>query len=126
MPREITTHKVNGLNEAIKIEAIDEPGPGGANHEYAIYLEDPKEPHGHGAAFAINFQNGPIGEVGVNGISIEALLAIAADRLECFQAGPFACDDNHCALEHVNVAMEILQSRTRDRIARGVEGKLQV
>lgn len=28
--REITSHKVNGLNEALRIEVLDEPGAGGA------------------------------------------------------------------------------------------------
>lgn len=31
--REITDHKLNGLNEALKVIAIDRPGPGGANHK---------------------------------------------------------------------------------------------
>lgn len=32
MSREIHSHKVNGLNEVLKIEAVDSPGSGGANH----------------------------------------------------------------------------------------------
>ena len=32
--RELTDHKVNGLNEALTIIAIDNPGPGGANHKW--------------------------------------------------------------------------------------------
>ena len=36
--REITDHKLNGLNEALKVIAIDRPGSGGANHKYAIEL----------------------------------------------------------------------------------------
>lgn len=129
--REVTSHKVNGLNEALKIEVIDEPGPGGANHAYDITGFDTKENpasvdlHGYRRSFArvpIVFQNGPIHETGVNGISQEALLAIVADRLECFQAGPYACQDNAEALEHVKAAMECLHRRTKERVARGVEG----
>jgi hypothetical protein len=37
--RKITDHKVNGLNEAIEIVSNDEPGPGGANHDYVIVLK---------------------------------------------------------------------------------------
>jgi hypothetical protein len=33
------------------------------------------------------FQNGPIAEVGVNGVTHEVLLAIVADRLRSFQKG---------------------------------------
>jgi len=39
MSREITTHKVNGCNEKLRVWASDEPGNGGAHHVYTI---DPK------------------------------------------------------------------------------------
>ena len=32
-------HEVNGLNEALAIEATDEPGDGGAHHTYLIDLK---------------------------------------------------------------------------------------
>ena len=34
--RELTSHKVNGLNEALKIEVRDEPGAGNACHYYHV------------------------------------------------------------------------------------------
>ncbi len=111
--RELTSHKVAGLNEVLKISVLDEPGPGNACHEYLI--ESPVE-------VRINFQNGPVQEFGFNGISNEALLAIVEDRLIGFQAGEFACRENAIALTHLQDAMMWLQKRTRDRIARGVEG----
>ena len=129
MSRELTSHKVNGLNEALKIEVLDEPGAGGANHDYAItYFDDS---HGydrspiserHRRNCIISFQNGPIAESGVNGISGEALLAIVEDRLKCFQAGPYACRENALALTHLQEAMHWLHHRTRERLQRGVEG----
>ncbi len=70
----------------------------------------------------ILFQNGPIGEVGVNGLTHEVLLAIIADRLRSFQAGQFACSENAAALESVEAAQRSLKSRTEARLARGVEG----
>ena len=70
----------------------------------------------------IMFQNGPIKEFGVNGLTQEALLAIIIDRLRCFQSGPFACHDNEIALDYCKEALFTLQKRTRERIARGVEG----
>ena len=86
--RELTSHKVNGLNEALKIEVLDEPGAGGANHVYGItdstFIGGSEPPK---VTCPIRFQNGPIAEAGVNGISGEALLAIVEDRLKCFQAG---------------------------------------
>lgn len=125
MSRRITTHEVNGLNEALLINVLDEPGHGGACHEYQIR----RWVHGEGDQYddaemcLIKFQNGPIKEHGPNGISNEALLAIVRDRLECFQAGPYACDNK--ALVHVVAAMDALASRTRDRVERGVEGTHQ-
>lgn len=122
--REITSHIVNPVNDRLKIEVLDQPGAGGANHEYRITASD----DGSGKPYQIadhhiSFQNGAINEHGVNGITQEVLLAIVADRLEAFQAGPFACPENRNALMHVLDAMAWLQSRTKARMARGVEGK---
>ena len=59
---------------------------------------------------------------GVNGITHEALLAIVADRLRSFQAGPYSCKANACALTHIEEAQHWLQQRTLDRMRRGIEG----
>lgn len=118
MPREITSHKDAGLNEKITVLAIDEPGPGGAHHQYVIKA-------GSVPTAFIAFQNGGVKDVGLNGISVEALLAIAEDRLACFQAGKYACPENQEALDHVNGALKALQGRTADRAKRGVEGHLK-
>jgi hypothetical protein len=122
--RRLTDHIVNGLNEAICITVMDEPGAGGANHSYVMTLRQPHEPEHYPAPVAaeIKFQNGPIGETGFNGISNESLLAVLIDRMRGFQSGPFKCRDNACALTHMEEAMMWLQKRTRDRMARGVEG----
>lgn len=119
--RTITDHKLNGLNDALEITALDDPGQGGACHEYAVLFAK----NGGPAAITISFQNGPIKEAGVNGISGEALLAIVIDRLRCFQAGPFSCRDNAVALTKLEESLMWLQKRTRDRLARGVEGTNQ-
>ncbi len=125
--RTITEHKLEGLNDALSITVLDEPGQGGANHEYVIDLladPDPCTPKitASTSRTFINFQNGPILEAGVNGISGEALLAVVIDRLRSFQAGQFACRENACALTHLETSLMWLQKRTRDRLARGVEG----
>jgi len=115
--REIKTHKVNGVNDGVKIVAADAPGSGNAHHHYQVTFST--------RVNDIRFQNGPIKEAGVNGLTHEVLLAIVADRLECFQTGPFACDENQESLGHVKAAMAILKSRTEKRLARGVEGTHQ-
>jgi hypothetical protein len=122
--REIRSHIVNPVNDRLRIIVVDQPGSGGANHEYRIEATDDGSGKPHKIAdHSISFQNGAINEYGVNGITQEVLLAIVADRLQCFQVGPFASDYNAKALEHVLAAQESLLSRTRDRMVRGVEGK---
>lgn len=132
--RTLTDHKVNGLNEALDITVTDQPGHGGACHRYDITGFDTDKnpsatlPDGYKASFSrsiILFQNGPIKEHGVNGISQEALLAILIDRLRCFQDGPYACAENDIAMMKLEEALMWLQKRTRDRMARGVEGTNQ-
>ena len=120
--RELTSHKVNGLNEVLRILVLDEPGPGGANHDYAI-----GPTVGNACGVKIQFQNGPLQDTGnvPNGLSIESLLAVCEDRLIGFQGGQFACRENAIALTKLQEAMMWLQKRTRDRMARGVEGTLQ-
>lgn len=116
--REITTHKGNELDDALEITVMDEPGHGGACHEYVITGPQTTYP-----MLEIDFQNGPVKEVGgVNGISIESLLAICEDRLQGFQSGAYANKYNAAALTHINAALEWLKQRTIDRQARGVEG----
>lgn len=121
--RTITDHIVEGdsANHQLTITVTDEPGAGGANHAYLIGHDSEKN-NWHDA---IRFQNGPIKECGVNGVTQEALLAIVNDRMRSFQAGPFACADNAEALVHGEVMLECLQRRTKSRLARGVEGTHQ-
>lgn len=123
MLRELTGHKVNPANDQLRVISVDEPGPGGAHHQYSI---DWLDKAGFQNAVALGFQNGPINESGVNGITHEALLAILIDRLECFQKGPYSCRENAIALTHLQDAQHWLQHRTRARMARGVEGTMAV
>ena len=130
--REITDHKVNPANDRLVVEATDEPGSGGANHCYVISGFDtagnPSRFAPSHTALSILFQNGPIGEGGngINGVTHEALLSIVADRLRSFQAGPYSCKANACALTHIEEAQHWLQQRTLERMRRGVEGSSTV
>ena len=81
--RTVETHKVNGCNDAITINVMDEPGSGGANHHYMATLPDwTRGPDGANpkGVWDIQFQNGPIAEVGANGLTQEALLAVIIDH----------------------------------------------
>lgn len=117
--RELAQHKIaqNDLNASLTVMVLDEPGLGGASHHYEIDAA--------GTPTTIKFQKGPVKEVGVNGVSIEALLAILIDRLEGFESGEFACADNAEALSHLRCALAALNRRTLDRLSRQVEGTLQ-
>ncbi len=124
--RELTSHKVNGLNESLRIEVLDEPGQGNACHVYGITSTEPRSADSPTAVMCpIRFQTGPIQEAGVKGISGEALLAIVEDRLIGFQSGQFACRENAVALTKIQEAMLWLQKRTLDRVKCGVEGTNQ-
>ena len=127
--RTLTDHIASG-DQAVQlnITVMDEPGAGGANHAYHIDWQtdishDPTTVMPN--SLDIHFQEGPIKEFGVNGVTQEGLLAIVIDRLRSFQAGPFACDENAVALKFCENALQVLQTRTRLRMARGVEGTNQ-
>lgn len=129
--RTLNDHQVNPANDTLTITVLDEPGHGGACHCYSIEgfstATNSSDPfvvrHGAPAEHAtILFQNGPINEVGVNGVTHEALLAILCDRLRGFQAGPYASADNAEALAAMEQAQTALQRRTLARMARGIEG----
>lgn len=118
--RTIDTHKVNPANDLLDLIVVDEPGHGGACHEYRVeHSSSANVP----TMLNISFQNGPIAEHGVNGVTHEVLLAVLIDRLRSFQAGPFSCRENALALTKLEEAQLWLQHRTRDRMARNVEGK---
>lgn len=130
--RTLVSHKVNGLNEALDIFVLDEPGQDSACRDYSIrnnqepvvgMVDTPPVPANQ--MCRVKFQNGPVLEFGVNGVSNEALLAIVEDRLLGFQSGRFAWRENAVALTKVQEAMMWLQKRTLDRMRWGVEGTNQ-
>lgn len=112
-----TMNLADPLPDGLEVIVVDEPGAGGANHEYMT--RDPDSGH----HWKVSFQCGTIKEAGVNGVTHEALLAILIDRLRSFQAGPFPCEENRLALEHLEAAIRWLHHRTRNRMLRGVEGE---
>lgn len=124
----MSTHEVkthydgHGLNESIRVVATDEVGPGGAYHSYGFYkrtdLKNQEKELGY-----LQFQKGPRDVEGsTSGVVEAAVLAVLIDRLECFQAGPYACDENREALEHLYEAMHYIKLRAHHRASRGVLG----
>lgn len=102
------------------VDALDEPGAGNACHQYRVESVDPS---GEGYASTIDFQHGPVLESGANGLHNEQLLAIVIHRLQGFQFGDFRCRENALALTKCQEALMWLESRTKDRRQRGVEGQ---
>lgn len=115
-----------GTQRHTKVICLDEPGAGGACHEYEVI---PVKPHPDRTQqqerFAqVGFQNGSIKDVGVNGCTNEDLLAIVLDRLYGFQSGEFNCMENATAIVMIEKALFWLNHRTNERIKRGVEETL--
>jgi len=119
--RDLTDHITNAANDRITVTVMDDPGAGNANHVYRAHWPF-MEGQGIAGELEIHFQNGPIADCGVNGVTQEVLLAIVIDWLRSFQAGPYGCRENGLALTKCEEALMWLQKRTVARLARGVEG----
>ena len=112
--RHVTAHAVDGalgdLN--LRVTASGEYSPGGAQNCYQI--AEQREDGFEWLHSIIVFQNGNPAD-GVNGVTLEAVLATCFDRLEHFQKGPYANAYNAEALHHIERAIEALKDRTRER-----------
>lgn len=90
-----------------------------SGHRYVVGSDDT------GSLLGIDFQNGPIKEVGINGVQNEHLLAILIHRTKILNER-FPCDENVLAIRHMKAAIKEFQSRTANRVERGVEGENKV
>ena len=70
----------------------------------------------------LSFQNGPVKEYGVNGITTEAILAALIHRTKILNDA-FPCEENEDAIEGMENALEAFNFRTQNRVMRGVEGQ---
>ena len=124
--RELNTiQKREKLND---IYAVDEKGPGGANHRYIICKEGETcwcdGSNIIGVVADIFLQCGPRKDKNSqHGVIDSDLLEIVRDRMKAFQEGPFASEYNEKALEHIELALMYLNRRVEDRIERAVLGK---
>jgi hypothetical protein len=116
-----TEHKMKTIpnNAPSNVAALDErdPAAGGASHTYGVQYGGPKD------VCRIQFQHGARAVEGSTaGVFDDDLLAIVQDRVEAFQAGPFACPENAIALASIVAAREALGVRVARRIKAGVLG----
>lgn len=76
----------------------------------------------------LHFQDGPIREYGVNGVTNEEVIQALVDRLNSLQEmndRKYACKENAVAITHLETALAWLNLRTKRREDRGVEGTNQ-
>lgn len=91
-------------------------------HVYGVYVNNKFESNIPVGLQRLQFQNGPIKEVGINGIQNEHLIAILIDRLK-FLNNKFPCRENSIAITKLEESLMWLEKRTQDRIQRNVEGE---
>lgn len=89
-----------------------------AGHVYDVDVLDNSESELRTLA-AIRFQNGPIRDVGINGITNEDLLVILIHRTETVNE-QFPCEENEAAIEFMRNALDAFNARVANRKARGV------
>ena len=106
----ITQHNPTADGGPIQVHAMDEPGPQGVRHLYKVFFSGP---HGMQVQTDFAFQKGEIVEAGLNGITMETLLAICLDRLQDFQDGSEASKLYEIAMRHVEEALQALHVRTK-------------
>lgn len=88
--------------------------PSDRGHFYIINLPE--------KSVALSFQQGPIPNHGVNGVTNESILAVLIHRTTILDE-QFPSSFNKEAIEHMKKALQSFENRTKNRINRGVEGK---
>lgn len=73
-------------------------------------------------SISFTLQKGPIGEVGVNGCQVDALIGAAKAIIEGFNK-QFPCRENAMVITKLDEALLWSEKRRTDRVKRGVEGK---
>ncbi len=118
----------NGIKEDHRLDANGNPA-GGSTEGTGIIVEWQNGPLGrHAEKCVVDPADGPVVCVEgctrrpPNGAFVEDVIAAAKGRLEFYQASKFNCVENARALEHLNAALDVLDSRTKSREARHVEG----
>ncbi|MGE3463896.1 MAG: hypothetical protein AB7I04_18460 [Pseudomonadales bacterium] len=94
----------------------------GAGLQDALRAEHALELAPNGWGF-IQFQRGNPETVGRNGVFTTELLGLLRGRIERFQEGPMACEENATALELFDDLIDVFENRVATRKAQGVYGE---
>lgn len=125
--RPLYDHKNNKFNrECVEVFTTDHASADAAHHAYRIEVYDRyngRADNGMVACCDIQFQNGGLKEVGPNGITDQALLAVVLDRLRSFNDGPYRCRENSVMITKIEEALMWGEKRGNDRARRNVEGE---
>lgn len=70
---------------------------------------------------SVKIQNGPIKEAGVNGAQIDTLIELGKAIIDGLNT-KFPCRENSMAITKLDESLMWLDKRTKDRVARNVEG----
>lgn len=125
--RELFDHKNNKFNrECVRVETADLRASDNAHHAYNITVF-----HDYTTGMdnvpveevTLNFQNGGLKEVGANGITDQALIAVVLDRVRSFNDGQFRCRENSMVITKLEEALMWMEKRSNDRARRNVEGE---
>ena len=108
----IDTHHVEGYDYNINIKAVPVERYGLPSYTYQL-TKDYADKSWYQYIKELSFQVGDPKVYGVNGVTNEALLAIMIHRLQGFQNNSSTnCSENQEAINHMELAMEALHSRT--------------
>ncbi len=113
-------------NRSLEIQPGPPEPPGNAPREYVVVVNPHRSADAGQWKLVIPFHYcldpnlKPLDPPHALGVTNEVLLAVVIDRLEGFQAGPFACEYNRLALEHARSALAFLHARSQERANRGV------
>ena len=122
--RPLFDHKNNKFNrECVEVETMDTRASDGAHHEYVIRVNPENSVGTPVMVCGLQFQNGGLKEVGANGITDQALIAVVLDRMRSFNDGQFRCRENSMIITKLEEAMLWMEKRSNDRARRNVEGE---
>lgn len=124
-------HADNTYERFVRLAGLTAKDIAGQPLESANYTDGDGNPDGgyvEGPGLAIRWQRGPIDpdEEPWNGCFLVTVLEAAKRQLEFYQSGKFKCERNENALDHVNMAIEILNNRQFERFVQGVRGVNEV
>ncbi len=126
--RPLTDHQNNAFNrKCVAVYTDDERASDAAHHKYKIVVNSWTE-DGESGSYPVEvcdlkFQNGGLKEVGANGITDQALIAVVLDRMRSFNDGQFRCRENSMIITKLEEAMLWMEKRSNDRARRNVEGE---